>query len=180
MKALTLWEFAAQLKSEPRRGWKNVSGINRTESVADHSFGVAVLTLFESSRRGYDVKRALTLALIHDLEEALTGDLTPADKAKISESKLQSLKTKARLQITQIMPANLRSDYRKMWRELETRGSREARLVKDLDKLEMALQARRYQDLGGRPGQLAKFYKSALAQIEDAEIRKTALLLVEL
>ncbi len=37
-----LWQYVAQLKAEERRGWKRL-GLTRIESVADHSFGLAML-----------------------------------------------------------------------------------------------------------------------------------------
>src|SRR5438445_1988699 len=71
------WEFAARLKAEPRRGWLKKLRLQRTESVADHSFALSLLCLFEGERRSFNVERLLKLALLHDLEEAITGDLTP-------------------------------------------------------------------------------------------------------
>jgi putative hydrolases of HD superfamily len=172
--ALELWEFAARLKVESRRGWRQISSIKRVESVADHSFGVAVLSLFEGARRGYNVERMLILALIHDLEEAITGDLTPADKNRLRSKKVRSLRKAARTQISTMIPIAQRVRYVRMWRDLETGRTREARLVKDLDKLEMLLQARRYARLGVPRRQLEKFYRSALSRITDEEIRKNA------
>ncbi len=65
------WEFAARLKAEPRRGWLKKLRLQRTESVADHSFALSLLCLFEGERRSYNVERLLKLALLHDLEEAI-------------------------------------------------------------------------------------------------------------
>jgi len=52
-------------------------------------------------------------------------------------------------------------------------------LVKDLDKLEMLLQARRYARLGVPRRQLEKFYRSAMSRINDEEIRKSARVLAK-
>jgi len=177
--AWELWEFAARLKAEPRRGWRQVSKIRRVESVADHSFGVAVLSLFEGTRRGYNVGRMLTLALIHDLEEAITLDLSPEDKNRLGWKKVRSLRKAARTRIANSVPMEERVQYTRMWRDLETGRTREARLVKDLDKLEMLLQARRYADLGAPRRQLKKFYRSAIGRINDEEIRRSARLLAK-
>ena len=174
-----LWEFAARLKDEPRRGWKRVPRIRRVESVADHAFGVAVLSLFEGAGRGYNVERILTLALIHDLEEAITGDLTPEDKRRLKSRKVRALREAARTQITEMIPIEQRGQYRRMWRDLESGRTREARLVKDLDKLEMLLQARRYESLGASSRKLEKFYRSAIGRIKDEQIRKNARLLAK-
>ncbi len=174
-----LWELAARLKVEPRRGWSQISRIKRVESVADHSFGVAVLSLLEGAKRGYNVERMLTLALIHDLEEAITRDLTPEDKNRLGSKKVRSLRRAARTQITNMIPMEQRVQYERMWRDLETGRTREARLVKDLDKFEMLLQASRYARLGVPSRQLERFYRSAMSRINDEEIRKSARLLVK-
>src|SRR5712692_8385965 len=144
MGTLQLWGLVSKLKTEPRRGWTAVSGVERIESVADHSFGVTILSLFEAERRGYDVERTLKLALIHDLEEAITGDLTPRDKRILTRRRVLRLKQAARSRILETIPANRRREYWMLWRDLETGRTEEGRLVKDLDKLEMALQARYY------------------------------------
>jgi hypothetical protein len=82
-------QFAAKLKSVPRTGWLD-RGLDslRVESVADHSFGVALLAWICALQRQaegaeIDPERVLKLALIHDLAEAETGDSTPYDSAAI-------------------------------------------------------------------------------------------------
>src|SRR2546422_10413003 len=78
------WQLLERLKLEPRRGWKEKLRLSHVESVADHSYGVAMLCLFQAwSRGGYDLELLLKLALIHDLDEAITGDLTPEDKRRL-------------------------------------------------------------------------------------------------
>src|SRR2546428_6240224 len=78
------WRLLERLKLEPRRGWKEKLRLSHVESVADHSYGVAMLCLFQAwSRGGYDLERLLKLALMHDLDEAITGDLTPEDKRRL-------------------------------------------------------------------------------------------------
>jgi 5'-deoxynucleotidase len=174
MRAVRFWQLAAGVKTEARRGWTEVSGVKRIESVADHSFGVAILSLFEAERRGYNLERTLKLALIHDLEEAMTGDLTPRDKRRLSSRRVLHLKQVAISEILKLLPANRRVEYRALWNDLTTRRTREARLVKDLDRLEMACQARRYETLGVGHEQLERFYSSAVSQIKDPSLKKTA------
>ncbi len=146
--------------------------MDKVESVADHSFGVAVLVLFEGEKRGYDVGNLLKLALIHDLEEAITGDLTPRDKRHLSKNSLSRMRTKAVLSIIERLPENSRSQYQKLWQDLRTAQTREARLVKALDKLEMALQAKEYERRGVDRRKLADFYRSATRQVSDPALRR--------
>ncbi len=174
METYELWKLVSRLKVEPRRGWLKVPGISRIESVADHSFGVAILSLFEAERRGYDVERAVKLALIHDLEEAITGDLTPVDKRKLTAKGVLRRREAAWSRIVKMLPASRSREYRTMWRDLKTGRTKEARLVKDLDKLEMALQARHYEGMGVEHGDLVKFYRSAGGRIRDVGLRRMA------
>src|SRR5215510_1463116 len=68
-----------RLKSVPRIGWL-LRGVRDVESVAAHSFGVAVIAMLLADRaraRGVEVnvERLLRMALLHDMTETRTGDL---------------------------------------------------------------------------------------------------------
>ncbi len=167
------WKLASKLKDEPRRGWMLRLHVRKIESVADHSFGVAILSLYEAERRGYDIGRVLKLALIHDLEEAMIGDLTPTDKWRLTRKGVLQRKASAKRRILSRLPPSQRSDYQRAWKELGTGGTREARLVKDLDKFEMALQAREYESKGAKRAELEDFYRSARKGIKDRALKKT-------
>jgi putative hydrolases of HD superfamily len=167
-----LWEFASRLKAEPRRGWLKKLRLQRTESVADHSFALSLLCLFEGERRGFNVERLLKLALLHDLEEAITGDLTPEDKASMGESVARSQRVSAREQLLSHFPEDNRQAYRELWSQLENEKNKEAQLVHELDKLEMALQANEYARRGVEATKLREFYESSKAVIRDPRLRQ--------
>ena len=167
---IQFWELAYRLKREPRRGWKRTQGIRKVESVADHSFALALLALYEGERREQDVGIMLKLALIHDLEEAITGDLTPTDKSRMGAEEVERVRRKAKSEILARFPVKSRSAYRRLWKDLNEGGSPEARMVRELDKVEMALQAEKYgrylaeRDLDG-------FYMSARTVVKDPTLR---------
>ncbi len=164
------WKYAVALKREPRKGWqKRVAG--RIESVADHSFAVALLAMYEGERRGYDLKKILKLALIHDLEEAIIGDLTPRDKAYRGATRVQKDRERAIRELLSKLPAKSRPTYLRLWIDLRERRSKEARLVHQLDKVEMAFQAKEY---GKRMGQrkMRDFYDSAGKETNDPVLKK--------
>ncbi len=166
------WEFAARLKAEPRRGWLKKLRLQRTESVADHSFALSLLCLFEGERRGHNVERLLKLALLHDLEEAITGDLTPEDKESRGERVVKAQKISARKQLLSYFPKENQRAYRELWSELENERSEEAQLVHELDKLEMALQANEYAKGGIEATKLKEFYESSIAAIRDPKLQR--------
>ena len=68
---------ALKLKETPRAGWIN-SGLKNVESVAAHSWGVSYLALILMPEE-MDKERILSMAIFHDLGEAIIGDITPAD-----------------------------------------------------------------------------------------------------
>ncbi len=164
------WQYAAELKHEARKGWqKKVEG--RVESVADHSFAVALIALYEGERRGYDLGKILKLALIHDLEEAIIGDLTPRDKAQRGAATVQRDRERAIRELLSKLPAKSRPAYLRLWTDLRERRSKESRLVHQLDKVEMAFQAAEY---GKRTGQrkMRDFYDSASKETYDPVLKK--------
>jgi putative hydrolases of HD superfamily len=168
---LEFWRLAWRLKKEPRRGWLRSVRVRKIESVADHSFGVAILALVEARRRGLDLGRVLRLALVHDLEEAITGDFTPVEKKRLTPRVVSMRRRWAVAWILAKLPEAQRKGFAGDWEELRVGGSREALLVKDLDKLEMAFQAREYERMGVA-GSVSDFYRSARKGIKDKALRK--------
>ena len=139
--------------------------------MADHSFAVALLALYEGERRGLDLEKLLKLALIHDLEEAIIGDLTPRDKADRGATRVQRERERAIRELLSKLPAKSRPAYFGLWIDLRERRSKEARLVHQLDKVEMAFQAKEY---GKRTGQreMCDFYDSASKETNDPILKK--------
>lgn len=121
---------AVRLKALPRAGWVR-AGIDRPESVAAHSWGVAwlVLTLLPPE---LDRERALSYAVLHDLPEVRVGDLTPHDRVAPHE--------KARRE-HEAMRALASGPLLELWEAYEAQADDESRFVRQLDRLDMALQA---------------------------------------
>src|SRR5882672_1722342 len=170
------WRLLERLKLEPRQGWKEKLRLEEVESVADHSYGVAMLGLFQAwSKGGYDLERLLKLALLHDLDEAITGDMTPKDKRRLGHNEVWRRKRLARRSITSLVPEKARSEWIGLWTDLRLRRSKEARLVKDLDLVEMALQANAYSmravGKSSRP-RVQEFYDSAMRGVKNPELRR--------
>jgi len=145
------------LKEVPREGWRRV-GVNRPESVAAHSWGVAWLVLVlcppELNR-----ERALAMALLHDLAEARVGDITPHDGVSAEDKAQRERKALTAL----LAPLPHRDELTELWEAYERGSDSEARLVKACDKLDMALQAQRY---AGDGVDTAEFIASALKRLE--------------
>jgi putative hydrolases of HD superfamily len=124
---------ALRLKQVSRAGWLRV-GIENPESVADHSWGVALLAL-ALCPADLDLSKVLALAIVHDLPEVRAGDITPYDGVSGTE--------KRRLEAA-AAEAMLPSALREIWLEYDAGTTPESRFVHMLDKLEMGLQALNY------------------------------------
>lgn len=165
---LTYFEFN-HLKNLYRQGWLR-AGISKgeCESVADHSFGVALLSIFISEQyfRDLDIKKTIKMALLHDFGEIYGGDITPhdniseVDKAKIEEKSVKKV----------LLKLKKGENYFKIWKEFEIGSSKEARFVKQIDKLEMALQAGVYAKAGN--GNLEEFIDTAKRKVSDKELKR--------
>ena len=118
------------------------------------------------------MERLLKLALLHDLEEAITGDLTPQDKESRGENVVKTQKISAREQLLSYFPKENQRAYRDLWSELENKKSKESQLVHELDKLEMVLQANEYARGGIEATKLKEFYESSMAVIKDPKLKR--------
>ncbi len=161
---LQFFIMSGRLKAELRRGWVKKLGMEHPESVADHSFRTALLAMVVSDLRGLDAAKAMRLALLHDLPEAIVGDAMPEERS--GPRKIKS-ETKAMKEIVSELPEGLRAVYGAAWQEFVEGKSEEARLVSQLDKLEMAIQAWEYVNELGDPSLAREFWDSAKAQVSD-------------
>ena len=138
---LHLYRHGEGIKVIPREGWVR-RGIPSPESVADHSFGVALLAMFLAREEGLNVERVMATALIHDLAESIVGDITPADDVAEHEKS-----TKERRATVEAL-GDLDRDgvLLGLWDDFENLATPEGVVVKDADRLEMALQALVYEE----------------------------------
>lgn len=163
---LGFFGMAGRLKSEPRKGWVSKLRMKNPESVADHSYRTALMAMAYSDARGLDTAKVLKMALIHDLPEAIVGDSIPGERTVRRKLTLESAAMK---EILEEMPSVQRTEYGKIWQEFNHGESEEALLVRQVDKLEMAVQASEYRRAHGGPG-AEEFIESARAQISDPDL----------
>ena len=135
----SFFAHVAALKRMPRTGWLQ-RGVPDPESVAAHSFGVAALAAVTAAAAGADPARAALIAVMHDLAEALTGDLTPADGVPDGRKRRQEERAARRI----LAGVDPDGTLMAAWLDYADRRTPEGRLVKDLDKIDMALQADAY------------------------------------
>jgi putative hydrolase of HD superfamily len=151
-----------RLKSVPRIGWL-LRGVRDVESVAAHSFGVAVIAMLLADRarlrgREVNVEKLLRMALMHDLTEARTGDLPSTIKRYFDKPVIKAADERIAEEILTELGTPGEA-YLALWRDYENRACIESRLVKAADKLDLLLQSREYERGGARS--LQEFWDTA-------------------
>ena len=159
-KTFSLLFESLSLKKLPRMGWLNELAPH--ESLADHSFGAAIIALALArmeSLNEQDEAALLRRALLHDLHEARVGDLSRLQRQYVKADYERA--EKEMLQGTHLEPeAGL------------LKGERLAVLTHDADKLDMLFQAIDYQNSGNR--NMQRFIDAALEQIKSESGKKLA------
>jgi putative hydrolase of HD superfamily len=136
------------LKRLPRTGWLQ-RGLTNVESIADHSYAVALLALLCSDLLAdLDREKLLRIALLHDAAEALTGDIPASVRPLLGAEAKRNLEQRAFDALFSGLAAG--SSYRLLWQEYTEASSREARVVKVLDRIELMAQALNYELIGVR------------------------------
>lgn len=129
-------------------------GVTEVESVAAHSHFVSLMTLLfvDEFPDAFDGRKALAMALIHDLAEAELMDI-PMPSA---DAYLEDAKDEAEQAITEKLFAGFDGRYGAYHRELLDNETPEARLVRGLDKAQMMVKILMYQR--ENRGRLAEFW----------------------
>lgn len=158
---LSILRYANQLKRTARTGWVQ-RGVPAAEDVAAHSYGVvfATLLLAELVETPLDRGRALALAVLHDLPEALTTDI-PSPAWRLLPAGLKGRVEREAME-TMLDGAPFAGQWLAWHDELALDESPEARLVHDADKLDLFVQALVYEEQSGN-SHLQEFWDVAPA-----------------
>lgn len=109
------------------------TGIDVRESVAEHVYGMHILTdYFLPFYPGLDEAKVHNLISWHDMAEALVGDMTTMSK---TESHKQA-EFKAEQELIAHAPEHLAEKLRTLFDEYNTQTTKEAQFVKAIDKVE--------------------------------------------
>ncbi len=148
------------LKSVNRRTY--INGGERVENSAEHSWHLAMAcwAFAEMLKDEYDVPKLIKLALLHDLGEIGAGDTF------LYSSKRGTAHVKERESVKQIAshPGNPIGDIVELWEEQEAGGSKEAKLLKVIDRLlpflhNITSEGRAWKDNGIHKNQVLKMHQ---------------------
>ncbi len=111
----------------------------RQESAAEHSWRLCLLILvFARYFEGVDANKLLRLAVIHDLGEAVCGDIPAIAKPDLD--KKSETERRGMCELCTGLPESIYSEMLALWDEYELAETLEAKIVKGLDKLETIMQ----------------------------------------
>ncbi|XP_014676664.1 PREDICTED: HD domain-containing protein 2-like [Priapulus caudatus] len=159
--------LVGQLKRVKRAGWI-IKEVRDVESVADHMYRMAIMSMLLDCRHHLDKSKCIKLSLVHDLAEAIVGDLTPHDNVEKAEKHLQEMR--AMQHACSLLDKEPSEEIYSLWEEYEAQETPEARVVKDLDRFDMVLQAYEYERLEDRPGELQDFYRSTQGSFKHPDV----------
>ena len=129
-------QSAERLKNTLRSGFTSTG---RPESTAEHTWRLCLMAMLLSGEfPEVDFARLIRICVIHDLGEAIRGDIPATDQTATAPKSAQERQDL--LELVAPLPVGLRDEIVSLWDEYEAAATPEARLAKALDKLETILQ----------------------------------------
>jgi len=169
---LEFLEEIERLKFIPRSGWQYY-GIKEPESVAEHSFLVAFLSLIVGLKlikegKKLNLEKMLIMALVHEIGEVRIGDIHLVAKRYLGFENVDNAEKKVAFELLDKL--NL-DEIKEIYEEFVNGKSEEAIIVRACDKLELFIQAYIYKKIGYN--NIYEFFK---ADENMSEINKVELL----
>lgn len=127
--------LAENLKTEMRHSWLSNG---RQESVAEHTWmmSVAAVLMAPHLQHPVDLGQTLKLIALHDIAEAITGDIPYFEESARKDTKLAD-EAEAMEAMRGMLPAASGRLLFELWREYEDCETAEAKFARALDKLEV-------------------------------------------
>lgn len=124
---------AEKLKCNTRHSWTSTG---RRESVAEHSWRLSLMPmLLKEDFPEVDIDKVTRMCIIHDLGEAVTGDIPAFLKSKEDE---ENERVKLNEFISSL-PDSVRDAFSSLYEEMEALETPEAKLFKALDNMEAVI-----------------------------------------
>lgn len=151
------------------------------DSSADHSWRLALMAfvLADELKLDVNVNRAMKIALVHDIAEALTGDVDARHikENKVTEEEKKRNESEAMGEICATLPEKISREIMSLWREYGEAKTKEARYIKALDKIETQIQTLEFGHGNYNDSDLIGIY--GLREVKDCPELKKFFLLVK-
>lgn len=162
---IPFFHFVERLKRVKREGWRRI-GIQDAESIADHMYRMSIMTMLAPAalRSKLDLARCSKMALVHDMAEALVGDITPADHVPKKEKSRREEATMDYIRDVLLVNADGGESGKALkaaWLEYEESQTLESLFVHDIDKIELILQVVEYERNHANRPDLSEFLQTA-------------------
>jgi putative hydrolase of HD superfamily len=184
---LSFLQSIRRLKAIPRSGWLSHGvSIGEVESVADHSFSVSALSLLLADlevKRGADVnvEKVLRMAILHDLAESLTFDISKAYLqylGKRGEEIKRELEHSAWSRLVKgLRNPELAREYTRTQSEYDANETLESKIVHAADGLDILLQVIDYKQRGYAESLLAELWNGTERSIKRSQVPSTGKIL---
>jgi len=168
-------EFVNNLKHLPRRGWI-FSKVKDHETISGHMYAMALMTFLLGDNSNLDRLKCLQLTLVHDLAEAIVGDITPHDNVPVEEK--HKKEDEAMKEITSHIGSFGLPIYN-LYKEYEAKETPEAKFVKDLDRFDLLFTAAHYEKRDNIPFKCQEYFDELEGKFENPFIKKLVLAIEE-
>ncbi|XP_063868269.1 5'-deoxynucleotidase HDDC2-like isoform X1 [Scylla paramamosain] len=152
-----------------RTGWV-LRKVDEPETVSGHMYRMAIMSFLFDDDDGVDRDRVMKMCLVHDMAESIVGDLTP--HCGVSDEDKHQREVAAIESFRSLVGQKAGTEMYDLFMEYEEQKTKEAKVVKDLDKFDMILQAFEYETDQERPGTLEEFFKSTEGKFTHPKIIK--------
>ncbi|GMG40408.1 unnamed protein product [Ambrosiozyma monospora] len=140
------YQIVFLLKDQKRTGWLDFK-VPQPESIADHMYRMSIVAMslnpnkFETDQPSKstppDLTKCCKIALVHDIAEALVGDITPRDAniGKVEKNRRELTTIEYLAEIIKPYNPGFAKEIVDLWLDYENQRNFEARIVKDIDKV---------------------------------------------
>ncbi|KAG5492296.1 hypothetical protein GH5_01213 [Leishmania sp. Ghana 2012 LV757] len=156
---ISFLQTMGRLKDTARRGWVE-NQICSPESISDHMYRMSLMCMM-CPDTSLNRDRMIKMALCHDTGESIIGDISPA--MKVPKEVKQQQEAQAVKDLCKLVSSSPNTTFSKelgdLFQEYEAQVTAESRFVKEMDLLEMIVQAHSYESM--HPGKdLSSFFES--------------------
>jgi putative hydrolase of HD superfamily len=142
-----------------QRAWRQYFGLD-VASDLEHTIRVAFLALaIGRMEGGVNEEMVLKMALLHDIPESLTGDLTPIQKRYASVDEHRA--------IEDTFSGTLFDDAPAILHRYHARSCRESQVVKDADMLDIDVEM---EELAQKGHQLVDHWRPGRKEVRDEKL----------